>query len=162
MRDLKLRYLIIDNFIPESEKTRFLRRIYYDENDEEWHVRPNSNSTAHLLQTSSSSSSVGGEEGCNQSRPGTASSASRPNSAYIDQRRISACYTPSSAELMSSSNSRLFLGFQVPFHVGQVDALGLYMPERTTLDYSQPGFSDLLAPSTENDSEDDGVHIEIM
>lgn len=164
MRDLKLRYLIIDNFIPESEKTRFLRRIYYDENDEEWHVRPNSNSQ-NLLQTSSSSSSVGGGDGGegSQSRPGTASSASasRPGSAYIDQRRISACYTP---ELMSSSNSRLFLGFQVPFHVGQVDQLGLYMPERTTLDYSQPGFSDLLLSATPafEDSGDDGVHIEIM
>lgn len=165
MRDLKLRYLIIDNFIPESEKTRFLRRIYYDENDEEWHVRPtsNSNNTNGCLDTSSSSSSMAttadgaetamaGENG-GQSRPGTAFSAtSRPSSAYNGG---------SSSDLSGCSNSRLFLGFQVPFHVGPVDHLGLYMPERTTLDYDEEA---LLATftTTTSASDDDGVHIEIM
>lgn len=146
MRDLKLRYLIIDNFIPESEKTQFLRRIYYDENDEEWHFRSvtNSNMEFSVVMEESIDSS--------QSRPGTASSASsRPNSSYIDQRRTSASF--SSAD---QPYSKLFLGFKVPFHMGKVDDLGLYMPERTTMDYQSN-----LNISSDEDT-DDGVQIEIM
>lgn len=150
MKDLKLRYMIIDNFIPESEKTRFLRRIYYDENDEEWHFRPSSNNSAR-----GSSMGMSVDEGASGSdvRPGTASSnlSSRPTSAYIDHRRLSASFN-SAAEYVSS---RLFLGFQVPFHVGNVEDLGLYMPERTTLDY-EPHLE------MEEEDTDDGVQIEIM
>ncbi|KAI2809410.1 Kinesin-like protein kif3b, partial [Blomia tropicalis] len=146
MRDLKLRYLIIDNFIPESEKGRFLRRIYYDENDEEWHFRP-----TNIEPLTSLDDSV---DSC-QSRPGTASSFnSRPNSAYIDPHQLCASFNGT----IENVHSKLMLGFKVPFYVGKIDDLGLYMPERTTLDYET---NIGLSPDDDNNS-DDGVQIEII
>lgn len=133
MHDLKLRYLIIDNFIPEHEKTRFLRRIYYDENDEEWRYR-------------SGESIVMGDENCDpNSRPSTGA-ASRPSSSY-DGRRSSA----------SSFTEGRGFRFSVPFYRGQPDELGLYMPEPTTLHF-EPN----LSLSSTDDDEDDGLQIEIM
>lgn len=151
MHDLKLRYLVIDNFIPEYEKTRFLKSVYYDENDEEWHYRPTSNQS-----TGSSSSSASIETIPSSSRPGTASSFhSRPNS-YCDPRRLSVL--SSAAANNSEHLSKLLLGFHVPFRVGKIDGLGLYMPERSTRD-----FEVVLDESVAGDDvEDDGVRIEIV
>nr|AYV89279.1 kinesin KIF3B isoform X2 [Tetranychus evansi] len=36
MKELKLKYLIIENFIPLDDKNVFLSRVAYDEEDEEW------------------------------------------------------------------------------------------------------------------------------
>ena len=36
MRELKFKYLIIENFIPLEEKNKLLSRIYYDEDAEDW------------------------------------------------------------------------------------------------------------------------------
>lgn len=141
MRDLKLRYLIIDNFIPEYEKTRFLRRVYYDENNEEWCYRPNSTD---LMAISTS------DENCDPSgkiRPDTASS--RPNSSYNVLR------ASVSSNALNSGSGKHATMFPVPFYFGKPDELGLYMPEPTTLSYE---------PKIEfsSDDEDDcGVQIEI-
>jgi kinesin-II 95 kDa subunit len=35
-KELKLKYLVIDNFIPPEDKNKFLSRISYDEDEEEW------------------------------------------------------------------------------------------------------------------------------
>ena len=36
MKDLKLKYLIIDNFIPEEDKSSLLKRLVYDEDQGDW------------------------------------------------------------------------------------------------------------------------------
>ncbi|KAH9420263.1 Kinesin-like protein kif3c, partial [Dermatophagoides pteronyssinus] len=73
IRDLKLRYLMIDNFIPEYEKTRFLRKVYYDDNDQEWHLKSESINQSMIMSEDE------------QSRPCTASSI------YPDQQNGENC-----------------------------------------------------------------------
>lgn len=41
-RELKLKYLIIENFIPVKEKNKILQRIIYDEDEDLWKVLPTS------------------------------------------------------------------------------------------------------------------------
>ncbi|XP_043495291.1 kinesin-like protein KIF3B [Polistes fuscatus] len=38
MKELKLKYLIIENFIPEEEKKKILSKIHYDEEEESWNL----------------------------------------------------------------------------------------------------------------------------
>lgn len=149
VRDLKLRYLIIDNFIPEHEKTRFLRRVYYDENVEEWHFRTQSS------MCESSVSSLEDSFNPNCSRPSTG--VSRPNSAYGEMRRSSAS-SLNRSYVNTDPHMRLFHSFTVPFYKGKPDELGLYMPEPTTQKYGL----NLSDGDDEDDEDDDGVQIEIM
>ncbi|XP_068453781.1 kinesin-like protein KIF3B [Clinocottus analis] len=39
-RDLKLKHLIIENFIPSEEKNKIVNRAYFDEEDEYWKMKP--------------------------------------------------------------------------------------------------------------------------
>ncbi|KAI4499380.1 hypothetical protein M0802_005640 [Mischocyttarus mexicanus] len=39
MKELKLKYLIIENFIPEEEKNKILSRIHYDEEEDHWNLK---------------------------------------------------------------------------------------------------------------------------
>ncbi|XP_034445867.1 kinesin-like protein KIF3B isoform X2 [Hippoglossus hippoglossus] len=39
-RDLKLKHLIIENFIPQEEKSKIVSRAYIDEEDEHWKMQP--------------------------------------------------------------------------------------------------------------------------
>lgn len=39
-RDLKLKHLIIENFIPSKEKSKIVNRAFFDEEDEHWKVKP--------------------------------------------------------------------------------------------------------------------------
>nr|KAG5685609.1 hypothetical protein BaRGS_022173 [Batillaria attramentaria] len=39
-RELKLKYLIIENFIPPEEKTKLMSRAIYDEDEDAWTLRP--------------------------------------------------------------------------------------------------------------------------
>ncbi|XP_064477391.1 kinesin-like protein KIF3B [Ornithodoros turicata] len=39
-KELKLKYLIIENFIPPEEKIRILSRVVYDEDDDQWRLVP--------------------------------------------------------------------------------------------------------------------------
>ncbi|XP_076596171.1 kinesin-like protein KIF3B [Chaetodon auriga] len=39
-RDLKLKHLIIENFIPLEEKNKIVNRAYFDEEDEYWKMKP--------------------------------------------------------------------------------------------------------------------------
>nr|XP_061802000.1 kinesin-like protein KIF3B isoform X3 [Nerophis lumbriciformis] len=39
-RDLKLKHLIIENFIPLEEKSKIVNRAFFDEEDEYWKMRP--------------------------------------------------------------------------------------------------------------------------
>ncbi|XP_034551878.1 kinesin-like protein KIF3B [Notolabrus celidotus] len=39
-RDLKLKHLIIENFIPHEEKNKIVNRAYFDEEDECWKMKP--------------------------------------------------------------------------------------------------------------------------
>ena len=158
MRELKFRYLIIDNFIPEQEKTRFLRKIYYDENDEEWHYR----SSNQLSNNGNESQNPGiGEsdmETSIHSRPGTA--VSRPSSVYNSSQSNmnGSLYSSLYGDVGAGKSSKLFLGFKVPFYRGNIEQLGLYLPERTTMDYD----SYLVPPtSTEIDEADDDCDVEI-
>ncbi len=43
MKDLKLKYLIIDNFIPIDDKNKLLSRIIFDDDEENWKIIRNSN-----------------------------------------------------------------------------------------------------------------------
>ena len=40
LKELKLKYLIIENFLPPTEKNRLLTRIRYDEDGDEWRLQP--------------------------------------------------------------------------------------------------------------------------
>ncbi|KAJ9579065.1 hypothetical protein L9F63_024825, partial [Diploptera punctata] len=40
LKELKLKYLIIENFISLEEKNRFLNRVWYDEDYDQWCLRP--------------------------------------------------------------------------------------------------------------------------
>ena len=37
-RELKLKYLIIENFIPVEEKQKFFERLWYDEDSDQWYL----------------------------------------------------------------------------------------------------------------------------
>jgi hypothetical protein len=39
-RDLKKKYLIIENFIPPAERMKILQRAEYDDNEEKWKLKP--------------------------------------------------------------------------------------------------------------------------
>ena len=38
-RDIKLRYLIIDNFVPKDEKEKLINRLYYDPDEDTWKTK---------------------------------------------------------------------------------------------------------------------------
>lgn len=131
---------MIDNFIPEYEKTRFLRKVYYDENDKEWHMKMN-NST--IVDNNNDETNCG-------YRPSTSlsmSSYSRPCSSYSDRQSAL-----SNNELISS---KIINDFTVQFYRNTIDEVGLYMPELTTSSYL-PNID-----SGNNDDDDDNVQIEI-
>nr|XP_006123022.1 kinesin-like protein KIF3C [Pelodiscus sinensis] len=39
-RELKLKYLIIENFIPPEEKNKIMNRLYYDCEEDQWKFQP--------------------------------------------------------------------------------------------------------------------------
>ena len=96
---------MIDNFIPEYEKTKFLRKVYYDDNDQEWHLKSESINQSMIMSEDE------------QSRPCTASSI------YPDQQNGENC-----AKMFDSY-------FSISFKRNAIDELGLYMPESTTSNY---------------------------
>ncbi|KOC59581.1 Kinesin-like protein KIF3B [Habropoda laboriosa] len=49
MKELKLKYLVIENFIPEEEKNKILSRIHIDEEDDCWVVKDPEPSTIDLI-----------------------------------------------------------------------------------------------------------------
>jgi hypothetical protein len=53
LKELKLKYIIIDNFVPAGEKNRLLCRLRYDEERDEWALRPKSPATAQASRSSS-------------------------------------------------------------------------------------------------------------
>nr|XP_006006713.1 PREDICTED: kinesin-like protein KIF3C [Latimeria chalumnae] len=76
-RELKLRYLIIENFIPPEEKNKIMNRLYFDCEEDQWKFQPlvpASNS-----RSSSSSSSAGNQM---KRRPASAVGYKRPISQY--------------------------------------------------------------------------------
>ena len=38
-RDIKLRYLIIENFVPKEENDKLINRLYYDPDEDEWKTK---------------------------------------------------------------------------------------------------------------------------
>ncbi|KAL8614241.1 Kinesin-II 95 kDa subunit [Nucella lapillus] len=48
-RELKLKYLIIENFIPPEEKTKLMNRAVYGEDDDAWMLRPLANKNTHTM-----------------------------------------------------------------------------------------------------------------
>lgn len=137
IRDLKLRYLMIDNFIPEYEKTRFLRKVYYDENDQEWHRK------SELM----NQSTVSEEE---PTRPWTASSSSS-SSIYLDRQSI-----------FQNEEKLLNPHFSVAFHRNAIDELGLYMPESTTSNYLGHVDDDDDDDGGDAEADNENVQIEIL
>lgn len=49
MKEFKLKYLIIENFIPEEEKNKFLSRVHFDEEEECWIVKDPEPSSVDLI-----------------------------------------------------------------------------------------------------------------
>ncbi|KAJ8299623.1 hypothetical protein KUTeg_023683 [Tegillarca granosa] len=47
-RDLKLKLLIIENFIPHEEKTKITNRAVFDEDEDMWHLKPLANKNVKL------------------------------------------------------------------------------------------------------------------
>lgn len=45
LKDLKLRLVIIDNFVPREERKRMLSRLFFDEEEDQWKVMPDSEPT---------------------------------------------------------------------------------------------------------------------
>ncbi|XP_005062832.1 PREDICTED: kinesin-like protein KIF3C [Ficedula albicollis] len=39
-RELKLKYLIIENFIPPEEKNKIMNRLYFDSDEDQWKFQP--------------------------------------------------------------------------------------------------------------------------
>ncbi|KAK7098411.1 kinesin-like protein KIF3B [Littorina saxatilis] len=48
-RELKLKYLIIENFIPPEEKTKLMNRAMYDEEEDAWMLRPLANKNTQTM-----------------------------------------------------------------------------------------------------------------
>ncbi|PVD33203.1 hypothetical protein C0Q70_04454 [Pomacea canaliculata] len=48
-RELKLKYLIIENFIPPEEKTKLMNRAVYDEDADTWMLRPLANKNTQTM-----------------------------------------------------------------------------------------------------------------
>ncbi|XP_076471036.1 kinesin-like protein KIF3B isoform X2 [Babylonia areolata] len=48
-RELKLKYLIIENFIPPEEKTKLMNRAVYDEDEDAWVLRPLANKNTQTM-----------------------------------------------------------------------------------------------------------------
>lgn len=48
-RELKLKYLIIENFIPPEEKTKLMSRAIYDEDEDAWTLRPLANKNTQTM-----------------------------------------------------------------------------------------------------------------
>lgn len=79
LKKLKLKYVIIDNFVPVGEKNRLLCRLRYDEEGDEWGLRPKSPSSRqtallslHRARFDSATSDNGVKDGSDCSRcPGS-------------------------------------------------------------------------------------------
>ncbi|NXN96279.1 KIF3C protein, partial [Rhinopomastus cyanomelas] len=67
-RELKLKYLIIENFIPPEEKNKIMNRLYFDGDEEQWKFQP-------LVPTGGSSSQM-------KKRPTSAVGYKRPISQF--------------------------------------------------------------------------------
>ncbi|GAB6025282.1 Kinesin-like protein kif3b [Chamberlinius hualienensis] len=70
-RELKLKYLIIENFIPPKEKLKIMQRIFFDEDEEQWKLLLSSMAT----NNESSKTTI-------LKRPVSASGCRRPTSEY--------------------------------------------------------------------------------
>uniref|UniRef100_A0ACB8GAE1 Kinesin-like protein kif3c n=1 Tax=Sphaerodactylus townsendi TaxID=933632 RepID=A0ACB8GAE1_9SAUR len=73
-RELKLKYLIIENFIPPEEKNKIMNRLYFDCEEDQWKFQP-------LVLT--------GGGGCSISGSGNTQMKKRPTSAVGYKRPIS-------------------------------------------------------------------------
>lgn len=49
MKELKLKYLIIDNFIPVEEKHKILSRVKFDEDEDAWVIKESSSATGDII-----------------------------------------------------------------------------------------------------------------
>merc|ERR1719431_2123399 len=74
-RELKLKVLIIENFIPSEEKAKVMKRAFFDEDDDNWKLQP--------LCESNAGSAIGGSgSGALLKRPVSAAGQRRPVSEY--------------------------------------------------------------------------------
>ncbi|RWS04381.1 kinesin-like protein KIF3B [Dinothrombium tinctorium] len=49
MKELKLKYLVIENFIPMEEKNKLLSRVIYDEDEEDWKLMKPAKSESRII-----------------------------------------------------------------------------------------------------------------
>nr|XP_056708362.1 kinesin-like protein KIF3C [Euleptes europaea] len=75
-RELKLKYLIIENFIPPEEKNKIMNRLYFDCEEDQWKFQP-------LVLTGGGCSSISGSGNTQmKKRPTSAVGYKRPISQY--------------------------------------------------------------------------------
>ncbi|KAM6462919.1 kinesin-like protein KIF3C isoform 3-T3 [Liasis olivaceus] len=79
-RELKLKYLIIENFIPPEEKNKIMNRLYFDCEEDQWKFQPLVLAAGGSSSSSSSSNSTTGTQ--MKKRPTSAVGYKRPISQY--------------------------------------------------------------------------------
>ncbi|KAM6462920.1 kinesin-like protein KIF3C isoform 4-T4 [Liasis olivaceus] len=78
-RELKLKYLIIENFIPPEEKNKIMNRLYFDCEEDQWKFQPLVLAAGGSSSSSSSNSTTGTQM---KKRPTSAVGYKRPISQY--------------------------------------------------------------------------------
>ncbi|KAM6462917.1 kinesin-like protein KIF3C isoform 1-T1 [Liasis olivaceus] len=81
-RELKLKYLIIENFIPPEEKNKIMNRLYFDCEEDQWKFQPLVLAAGGSSSSSSSSSSNSTTGTQMKKRPTSAVGYKRPISQY--------------------------------------------------------------------------------
>ncbi|XP_013912763.1 PREDICTED: kinesin-like protein KIF3C [Thamnophis sirtalis] len=79
-RELKLKYLIIENFIPPEEKNKIMNRLYFDCEEDQWKFQPLVLTPGNSSSSSSNSNSTTGTQ--MKKRPTSAVGYKRPISQY--------------------------------------------------------------------------------
>ncbi|KAF7232661.1 hypothetical protein EG68_08401 [Paragonimus skrjabini miyazakii] len=115
-REVKLRLLILDNFVPPEDRTKLESRVYFDENTEQWKLRP-------LVQP-------GGEHDTNQ--------CSDPSvyNGYLDPPLRPAL--SGRRPMCQAARMAIKLDPNPRFRGEQLLSLDLDLPSRTTSDYEPP------------------------
>jgi hypothetical protein len=115
LKELKLKMLIIDNFIPPPDKSKLVARAIYDEDEDTWSLQPTSNTM---------------NGGSITKRPVSAVGSRRPMSEYA---RVQSGLRPGFAALSGSGNADA-----LRFKGENIMRLSLDRGGRTTKDYEGP------------------------
>ncbi len=130
---MKLKLLIIDNFIPSEEKAKIESRVFFDEENDTWRLVPLSKSGP---------VSANGDESSGGSSP--SGMAKRPTSAIGGRRPMS-----------EFSRLACTMGPNPRYKGENVLVLELDLPNRTTRVYEPPAMAPQLAAALETALQDE-------